>query len=148
MARESFIEINYIDDKKPIYYVADLLCRFGWSLYNPKGQIEYLPLGDNDDFNWKAEAMPKQELEQLMLEKQKNDELAGINLFYEGTDFGISLTGKNTDDICISLDINRYKIDESRESLTNISWYFEKIIKILYSDKSMRFSYKIVDFIS
>ncbi|MBQ4495873.1 MAG: hypothetical protein II973_00025, partial [Spirochaetaceae bacterium] len=65
MARESFIEINYIDDKKPIYYVADLLCRFGWSLYNPKGQIEYLPLGDNDDFNWKAEAMPKQELEQL-----------------------------------------------------------------------------------
>ena len=53
----------------------------------------------------------------------------GLNLYYENSDVGITLMAKNTKEIIIDLNINRKTVENNRESITDIGWYFNNIIQ-------------------
>ena len=147
MAREAMIELKCVCEQKNISFLIDLLCNAGWTVFNDLGEIEYLPLGDDEDFCWQEEKKTYDELKEILLLKQQNDEFIGVNLFYSGTNQGISFLGRNIDDVVISININRKTIGEEIDSLTDFEWYFSRIIKVLHEEKSLSVSYKIEDFI-
>lgn len=50
-------------------------------------------------------------------------------MYYENSDVGITLMAKNTKEIIIDLNINRKTVENNRESITDIGWYFNNIIQ-------------------
>ena len=147
MAREAMIELNCICEQRDITLLVDLLCNGGWTVHNEKGNIEYLPIGDDEDFCWQEDNISYEELKKILVVKQQKGELVGIHLFYEGTSHGVSLLARDVQKVVISIDINRNTIGEERNSLTNFEWYFSKLIMMLNKEKSLLFSYKFEDYI-
>lgn len=148
MAREAMIELNCICESKDIVFLLDLLCEEGWSIENENGNIEYLPIGDNDSFSWKEENITYTELRKIIKQKQQEKELIGVCLYNKDTNHGISLLAKNLDEVIFSIDINRKTIGKERDSLTDFEWYFSNIIMILNKKASFLFSYKFIDYIA
>lgn len=147
MAREATIELNCICEQKSIMFLINSLCDGGWTVYNAQNQIKYLPIGDNDDFDWKEERLSYEELKNIVEDKQQKNELVGVCLYYKGTSYGIDLLLRNLQEVIVSIDINRKKIGEERDSLTDFEWYFSRIIKILNQNESFLISYKFLDYI-
>lgn len=129
MAREALIEINCNRYSEKIIDVINLFNELGWKHYNSEEKIEYLPLGDNDDFDWQNNFLSEKELQELINDKQDNLERVGINLYYENSVEGLTLLAKNTKEIIIDLSINRRTVEHNRESITDIGWYFNNIIQ-------------------
>lgn len=123
MAREALLTINCNSYSSDIVDIIKLFNHIGWVFSN--NQMEYLPLKDNDLFGWKCETLSYEKLFSIVSQKQINNELIGIILYYNNTDIGIKLLTSNTKEINICLDINRVKIDNE---YTDISWYILKIV--------------------
>lgn len=146
MAREAIIELNCICERREIMFLIDLLCNEGWTVYNENENIEYLPIGDDEDFCWQEDNISYEELRNIVEMKQQRNEFVGIHLFYGGSSHGISLLLRDAQKVTISLDINRKTIGVGRDSLTNFEWYFSKIIMILNKKESLLVSYKFEDY--
>lgn len=147
MAREAMIELNCMCERKDITFILDLLCKESWTVYNEKGNVEYLPVGDDEDFCWQEDNISYEELKNIIEMKQQSNELVGIHLFYDGTSHGISLLLRDVQKVTISIDINRNTVGAGKDSLTNFEWYFSKLIMILNQDESLLVSYKFEDYI-
>ncbi len=147
MAREAIIELNCICERREIMFLIDLLCNEGWTVYNENENIEYLPIGDDEDFCWQEDNISYEELRNIVEMKQQRNEFVGIHLFYGESSHGISLLLRDTQKVTISLDINRKTIGVGRDSLTNFEWYFSKIIMILNKEESLLVSYKFEDYL-
>ena len=130
MAREAILEINCSRYSERIIDVINLLHELGWKYYDIERNIEYLPLGD-DDFNWQKKYITENQLRELVNNKQDNFEQVGLNLYYKNSKEGITLLAKNTKEILIDLNISRKTVENSRESITDIGWYFNNIIQRL-----------------
>lgn len=128
MAREAILEINSSRYSKRIIDIINLLNELGWKYYDTEKNIEYLPLGDDDDFDWQKNFLSENQLHELINYKQDNHERVGIVLYYENHKEGITLLAKNTKEIVIGLNINRRTVENNRESITDINWYFNNII--------------------
>lgn len=131
MAREAVLEINCSKYSQRIIDVINLLNELGWKYYDTEKNIEYMPLGDDDDFNWQKGFLSEKELQKLINDKQDAFERVGINLYCENSEEGITLLAKDTKEIIIGLNINRRTIRNNRESITDIGWYFNNIIQKL-----------------
>lgn len=131
MGREAILEVNCSRYSEKIIDVVRLLNELGWKYYDDEKNIEYLPLNDDDDFNWQKNYLSENQLQELINNKQNNLELVGINLYYENSYEGINLLAKSTSKIIIGLTINRKTIENNRESITDIGWYFNNIIQRL-----------------
>ncbi len=73
-------------------------------------------------------------MQELVNTKQNQLELVGLDLFYENSMEGVTLLARDTKKILLSLDINRKKLGNDRESLTDVSWYFNNIIQNLLQE--------------
>ena len=131
MAREAILVINCSRYSERIMDVINLLNELGWKYYDIERNIEYLPLGDNDDFNWQKKYLTENQLRELINNKQDNYEQVGLNLYYKNSKEGITLLAKNTKEILVDLNISRKTVENSRESITDIGWYFNNIIQRL-----------------
>lgn len=131
MGREASIELDCSRYSDRVIDIINLLNECGWKYYNSKRMVEYLPLGDIDSFNWQDDFFSKGELQELINKKQNRLELVGLDLFYENSMEGVTLLARDTKKILLSLDINRKKLGDERESLTDVSWYFRNIIQKL-----------------
>lgn len=129
MAREAILEINCSRYSERIIDVINLFNELGWKYYDGEKNIEYLPLGDDDDFDWQKKFLSEKELKELINNKQDKYERIGLNLYYENSEEGLTLLIKNTKEIVINLNINRRTIENNRESITDIGWYFNNIIQ-------------------
>lgn len=129
MAREAILEINCSRYSERIIDVINLFGELGWKYYDAEKNIEYLPLGDHDDFDWQKKFLSENELLELINNKQDTFERVGINLYYENSGEGITLLAKNTKEIMIDLNINRRTVENNRESITDFGWYFNNIIQ-------------------
>lgn len=147
MAREAFIKLKCICERKDICYFMDLLCTEGWTIYNENGNMEYLPLGDDEDFGWQEEKASSEILKEIIQMKQQQNEFIGIRLFYKESPYGISILARSMDEVVISIDVNRKTVGTARNSLTDFEWYFSTIIMILHKVDSLVFSYKFEDYI-
>lgn len=52
MAREAMLIIDCSNYSEKIMDIIGLFSVIGWKYFNDKKQVAYLPLGDNDDFDW------------------------------------------------------------------------------------------------
>lgn len=129
MSREASFEINCERYSDRISEIIFLLNKLGWKYYDTENTICYLPLGDDDDFNWQNKYLSKDQLQELISNKQDSSELIGLILYYENSDEGITLLAKNTKEISIDLNINRRTLGNNRESITDIGWYVNSIIQ-------------------
>ena len=131
MAREAILEINCSRYSERIIDVINLFNEVRWKYYDAEKNIEYLPLGDNDDFDWQKKFLSENELQELINDKQDTFELVALNLYYENSEEGLTLLAKNTKKIAIDLNINRRTVENNRVSITDIGWYFDNIIQKL-----------------
>ena len=138
MAREAILEINCSRYSERIIDVINLFNEVRWKYYDAEKNIEYLPLGDNDDFDWQKKFLSENELQELINDKQDTFELVALNLYYENSEEGLTLLAKNTKKIAIDLNINRRTVENNRESITDIGWYFDNIIQKLKKEKSQK----------
>lgn len=131
MAREAFIELNCRRYSERLIDVIMLFKEIGWSCYDIERNVEYLPIGDIDDFDWQKKRLSELEVVNVINNKQDKLEQVGINLYYQNTEVGVTLLAKETKNIVIGLCINRQTLDGTRESITDISWYFANMIQKL-----------------
>ena len=97
----------------------------GWDV-NDHGKIRYLPLGDNGMFNWQT--LPKSnwpDVYDIILSKEENNELLGINLIYKEFNRG-GIFHISNESIHFFPTINR-KIIFDNYKVTDFSWYINKL---------------------
>ncbi len=129
MAREALLELNCSRYSEKIIDIINLLCKVGWAYVSGDGKVEYLPIGDKDDFDWEKDVLSEIELKKLVNTKQQLNEKIGLVLYYGQTDVGILLLADDTKSILICMSINRKTIQNTRTSITDIGWYFTNIVK-------------------
>lgn len=101
----------------------------GWNWKNEKGETEFLPLNDNDNFNWCCKEITLEELFHLTTEKEKANEIVGIQLYYHFGKVGITLLANKSSEYSFSFNSNRVTVAAERGiGSTNVNWYIERII--------------------
>jgi hypothetical protein len=135
MSNSATIDINILLNDSPINVVEIInkLIDFGWSL-NDNGQISYLPLGDNDDFNWIRENISKEKLMNILIKKESQNELIGIAMTWNTSEIGGEFLFWGRGEISINLNINK-KLQNNL--FTDVNWYLEKLI-IAFIDMGLK----------
>lgn len=128
MGREALITINCERYSERIMDIVDLLFQIGWCNRNKKGDVEYLPVGDKGEYNWQEQQLSDDEVNLIVNKKQDENEMVGLALYYQNSIDGLVLLAKNTKEIMLDLDINRRKMGEDRDAITDIGWYFDNLI--------------------
>lgn len=145
MAIEAMIEINFARFSLKITDVINVFEKVGWKYINADNKVEYLPIGDDDDYDWQEEYMSKEELKTLIDLKQKNGEKIGINLFYNDGTEGITLLADDTRQVLLGLSINRRTLSDSE--YTDMGWYIERMLQKLREEKCQIDYYKIEEYV-
>ena len=126
-----------------IVEVLKIFQQIGWYIYNPQGKVEYLPIGDDDEYDWQCDEKSESELYDIISKKIASKEQIGINLFYCNGAEGISLMACDTSQIILSITINRKTV---KGKYTDMAWYLQNIIyKFLDIDVRL-LSYKIEEY--
>lgn len=127
MARESCFIINCSSFSNSIADFISAMNQIGWR-YSVDGQTEYLPVNDNDCFDWQRKYISDNELFRVLEQKQDLNELCGIVLYHKFSDRGVTLLARNTEEIMININVNRKIICGD---YTDASWYIENIFSKL-----------------
>ena len=147
MSREAILEINCSRYSERIIDIINLFNELGWKYYDLENNIEYLPLGDEDEFDWQKKILSDSELQEIINNKQDKCELVSLNLYYENSDEGITLMANNTKEIIINLNNNRKTVENNRESITDIGWYFNNIIQRFFERGCLIDSIKFEEYV-
>lgn len=140
---EALITLNCSKDTEKVVDIIKVFQQIGWSIYNSQGKIEYLPVGDDSDYDWQCEKMSENRFYDIIAEKTAVGEQVGVNLFYNSGAEGISLLAYNTDQIMLSIVINRKII---AEGYTDMIWYMKNIMYKLFDVGVRILSYKLEEF--
>jgi hypothetical protein len=113
--------------------IINILSGAGWSFIN-NAYISYLPLHDNDEFNWKTEKnIAAKELEKLLISKEKANELVGILMTWANTEIGgdFLFWPKEVSNKTFSVNLNAFrpmvKLNSNYE-IIDFQWYLEKLL--------------------
>ena len=133
MGREASFELNCSRFSDNLLDIIKLLNSFGWTYYDEDEHAEYLPVGDRDSFDWQMGEITEGDLYAIIDRKQQRGETVGLVMYYRDTEYGITLLAADTSEISIMPNINRKTLDEDddTESVTDVSWYAERIIQKL-----------------
>ena len=121
---EASMLLNFSKYSENIIDVLKVFQQIGWDIYNEQGEVEYLPIGD-DEYDWQCEKIPENKLYEIVSKKITKKEQIGVNLFYNNGVEGISFLADTTDQILLSISINRKILKEKN---TDMVWYLENII--------------------
>ncbi len=147
MSIDASLELHCQYKDKNVDEIVKLLTYIGWTIFDNDGKITYLPLYDNDEFNWKKEEISEDTLLKIILEKVENQETVGIVLHWGRTGIGISMLFQSFNDILISLNIHRKTIvSGDLSSPTDVNWYVENIIIPLRKFGCIIESYKFEEY--
>ena len=140
---EALMTLDCSNYSENILEVLKIFQQIGWCIHNPQGKVEYLPVGDVDEYDWQCDEKSESELYDIISKKITSKEQIGINLFYCNGAEGISLMACNTSQIILSITINRKTI---KGKYTDMAWYLQNIIyKFLDIDVRL-LSYKIEEY--
>ena len=140
---EALLTLDCSNYSENIVEVLKTFQQIGWYIYNPQGKVEYLPIGDDDEYDWQCDEISESELYDIISKKIASKEQIGINLFYCNGTEGVSLMAYNTSQIMLSITIYRKTV---KENYTDMAWYLENIIyRLLNIDVRLLF-YKIEEY--
>ena len=140
---EALITLDCSNYSESIADILKVFQQIGWCIYNPQGKVEYLPIGDDDEYDWQCDVISEIEIYDIISKKIASKEQIGINLFYCNGTEGVSLIAYNTSQIILSITINRRIV---KEKYTDMSWYLENIIYRLLNIEVRLLSYKIEEY--
>lgn len=106
----------------------------GWDP-NDHGILRYLPIGDDDDFDWNS--TPICDLSSVMAEveaKVKNGEMVGIVLMFENTLVGGEWLFFPNGDVTFSPSVNRRVVDGH----SDVEWYLHRILPALARSEAIK----------
>lgn len=124
MSIESMINIKTVQTEKDINILLEKFHISKWN-YLHENQVTFLPINDDDMYDWKIETLDRRDINSIINAKQLNNEKIGIVLYFDDTEIGITLLADNTAEILLSLDINRVSIKNKE---TDMTWYVENLI--------------------
>lgn len=135
--------LNCSNYSENIVDILGVFQQIGWNIYNPQGKVEYLPIGDNDEYDWQCEKISEIKLYDIIFDKIAKKEQVGVNLFHNNGVAGISFMAYSTNQIVLSISINRKMVDERH---TDMIWYLESIIYKFWNVGIRLLSYKLEEF--
>jgi hypothetical protein len=131
MSRSGTIIFN-VKKSKPITIdlFIDSFTKNGWTM-NVDGNIRYLPVGDNDLYDWKYSSVSNvKDVIHLLKEKQGLNEQIGFFLLLESEDVALEiLVDSEISNIICTAHGDRKLI--SNANITDFTWYIERIVPIL-----------------
>ncbi|MEK3825859.1 hypothetical protein [Paenibacillus sp. FSL K6-1558] len=140
MSTSISIEI-FLSEKISGMTILNKLEKYGWT-YNDHGNVAFLPIGDNDNYDWQRTSISKEKLLGILSEKEKSGELIGVVMTWEDTNIGGTFLIRNNGTFLMSPDINRRFIDiEGYNKVTDLNWYMTKLLPI-FSSLLESFSYQ------
>ena len=139
---EASMTLNCSGYSESIIDVLKIFQQIGWDIYNAQGKVEYLLVGD-DEYDWRCEKISKNKLFDILSEKIANKEWIGVNLFYDHGAEGISFLANTTDQILLSISINRKIVHGNN---TDMAWYVENIIYKLLDIGVRVLSYQLEEY--
>ena len=122
---ESLIIFDCSDYSKSIVDVLKMFQQIGWQIFNPQNKVEYLPVGDDDNYDWQVDDISESDVFDIISNKIALKEQVGINLYFADGIEGLSMLAYDTKKIMLSLDINRRTV---KDRYTDTSWYIDNII--------------------
>lgn len=140
---EALITLNCSGFASNIVDILKIFQQIGWTIHNSQGKVEYLPIGDNDDYDWQCKKIEEINFYDIVTNKVANNELVGVNLFFNYGDEGISLLAYDTTQVTLGISINRRLIDERH---TDMIWYLKNIIYKFRDYGVELLSYRIEEF--
>ena len=137
MSISASIDLNWIPKSEfnyPLIHLIQMFLKFGWSL-NYEGQILYLPLGDNGDFDWQKDDINEDEIFSIFAQKESCGETIGITMMWGDTDIGGDFLFQKDCSLSMLLSINRKTCADITDitDITDVNWYLSKILPVLNS---------------
>jgi hypothetical protein len=137
MSKSAALEIKLVKYNSKEIMPSDViqkLLTYGWTL-NDGGKVSYLPLGDIDDYNWQSAIMDQNNFMQIVLEKERRNEIVGVVLTWMATAVGGAVLIWTDGNIIFDININRKFIDGIGDNrITDINWYIVKLLPALNRD--------------
>nr|WP_302020474.1 hypothetical protein [uncultured Acetatifactor sp.] len=92
---ETSIILDCSSSSDSIIDLLKMMKQIGWDIYNPQGQTEYLPIGDDGMYDWQCEKITESQFYDMVSKKMALREQIGIDLFYKnGIMLSISINRK------------------------------------------------------
>ena len=150
MSVSASIKLRIVDIKTrsltPPLKIIEKLLNNGWRIER-EGGICYLPLGDNDEFDWSDYTNGTTALMDILQEKERRNELIGLVLDWEGTSIGGDLLLWTKEEIdgkrihtsmsfCLGGD-RKLLIDDDQFKITDVNWYVVNLLKIFNQDDTL-----------
>lgn len=111
----------------PIEMIQALLDS-GWT-FNDYGKVSYLPVGDNNDYDWQREEMATSALMDILITKANSNEEIGVTMTWQDTNIGGIFSFRKKDNISINLIMNRKTyLDENNFQITDVNWYLTRLL--------------------
>jgi hypothetical protein len=120
------LELSTSSDRVSAKKVLMTLHDFGWS-FDDHGNVSYLPVGDQDDFDWQSEKMSVENLLEIVEAKEQRGELIGVTITWKDTGIGGQLLLQSDGTMTFSITVNRKCIDEETR-ITDVNWYLMRLL--------------------
>ena len=99
--------------------ILSILSSYGWN-FSDNGYQVYLPINDNDEWNWKSEKLNNEELFDIFHIKSKLSEPIGVAISWQETNIGGQLLLFPDGEISVLLNNNRLI---NSYGVTDFDWY-------------------------
>lgn len=119
--------------------ILKMLISHGWNIKGENGYIMYLPLGDDDMFNWIDSKMNETSLVEVLEEKERLGELIGVGLRWQDTDLTGEVLLRCDEDnrkkgmfanMSYCLSNRKILADYGNFKITDVNWYLERLLPI------------------
>jgi hypothetical protein len=134
MSHAAGINISMSSNTKSIIELIEILLNNGWSVKD-QGHISYLPLGDEDAFNWQHVVIPSwSKVVETLKQKEKNREMIGLVMTWKDANIGGEfLFFPDGRQLAISWSVNRRTLKHCAD-FTDHSWYLSRILTPLLKE--------------
>jgi len=134
--------------------ILEKLVSNGWNLFDKKGCVSYLPVGDDDMFNWTGKKMNGTSLMEILKEKELIGELIGVGLTWKSTGIGGEVLLRQEKEmqrkgihVSMSFCLTRNRkllSDYDCLKITDVNWYLTKLLPIFNQGNTLveYFSYE------
>ena len=134
MSHAAGINITISSSTKSILELIEVLVNNGWSVKD-HSHISYLPLGDQDAFNWQhiaIAAWPK--IVEILKQKEKSRELIGLVMTWKDANIGGEfLFFPEGQLVAVSWSVNRKALKHCAD-FTDHSWYLTRVLTPLLKE--------------